>query len=555
MRHVTMVTTAAALMAAALAAAQSAPAPTPTPAPTPAATRKVPEWMRHAPKRFSSFDEWVEWMRIPRPVPKKTIVRLDAKHAWPHPAVRWKMVIVKEDKDRVWLTFPPPEDPDSMLHQLWVRYQNEEIAEEMRRETMPKEHLVNFYAPVVPPPSVDRVRFEPAGKGLPTAGLWQVGFALADLDGDGHVDIVSPPERKGRPRPHVFRGDGAGNFAEWSGLRWGKVPFDYGDVAVADVDRDGNPDLVLAVHLKNQYLCLGDGGGGFTECRRLPSPDPRLFSRAVAAADFDGDGWVDLAFAAELDYDLATTEKIDAPTVWILQNLKGKGWRIHTERMPTKFMSDRIGAADVDGDGDPDLLLASTARDWRYPVLLNQGGWKWRYPEPDEVLSSGFHFDVTVDPRRLDTGILPLVAAFQQYAVVPDLAGEKQPEMKTRTGVVTYILNPQTLRFQVEPLVLDDVRTAPVWRLAAGDVDGDGLTDLAIARKSGPVQILLGRPDGSYVLERTPELDAAPAGRVFDLALRDLDGDGRDDLVLMAARLEGVGSGGFRVWLSRPAGR
>src|SRR5262249_16205614 len=46
-------------------------------------------------------------------------------------------------------------------------------------------------------PESRRLRFVDFGKGLPASGQWREGFALADMNGDGHLDVVHAPPRKG----------------------------------------------------------------------------------------------------------------------------------------------------------------------------------------------------------------------------------------------------------------------------------------------------------------------------------------------------------------------
>src|SRR5688572_14339268 len=88
----------------------------------------------------------------------------------------------------------------------------------------------------------DRLRLVRSAR-LAARGRWRQGFELADLNGDGHLDVVHGPARKSDGQPKVFLGDGAGGWRLWREARFEGVSLDYGDVAVADFDGDGNLDL------------------------------------------------------------------------------------------------------------------------------------------------------------------------------------------------------------------------------------------------------------------------------------------------------------------------
>src|SRR5260370_861172 len=56
--------------------------------------------------------------------------------------------------------------------------------------------------------SHSRWRLEPFGRGLPDKGQWRQGFAIADMNGDGHPDLILPPPRGVPGVPEIFLGDG-----------------------------------------------------------------------------------------------------------------------------------------------------------------------------------------------------------------------------------------------------------------------------------------------------------------------------------------------------------
>lgn len=551
----------AALLAAAMSVIAAEPAATATPAtaatPTPAAAEPTPAAAAapvEDPDQLDLIRDQVEhswsgfmkkWLQ-PNPVDKSVAIRIDEKHAYPHPAIGMKMEIVKEDENTLWLRGIPPEEPDSPLHEIWLQRQGEQVIQQAFSDWEEKYgkayYILDFGAEIVPPPFVDGFQFVPVTSGLPDQGRWQMNFALADMNGDGHVDIVTPPMRKGTARPFVFLGDGEGGFREWRGLRFSRdVPFDYGAVAVADFDGDGHLDIALAIHLKNQWVLYGDGAGDFSRVRRLSSPDPRVTSRAVTAADFDGDGRVDLAFEGELDLDMSNNQRItDTPTVWIQRNAPD-GWRLVTDDLPTKVIGDSIAAADMDGDGRPDLVLSSNSNNYRQLVWLN-GADGWHSPGERLVLANAYHFDVEPAPVAADFGTI--FATFTQFQLI---GGENL----ARTGLIQYRLGDEGPESREGPFVLDDDRLNSYVRLAAGDIDGNGLTDVVAGRKDGGLEVYLQLQDGAFYREQAPELDTT--GRPYWLAVRDLDGDGDGDIIGAFATHEDA-HGGITVWLTSPRG-
>ena len=494
-------------------------------------------------KPDQTWSEFIaEWL-TPKPFSKKYVLRIDEKYAYPHVVASIKMEIVREDEDFVWLRGIPPEDPESPLYPVWAKQQADEALLVNQKEaysTPGAVYFLDFQAELVPPAFQKSLLFEARNDGLPSSGRWQMGFAVGDMNEDGNPDLVFPPRRKGYPvQPMVLIGDGAGNFEQWNEARWpSSIRMDYGGVAVADLDGDGHQDIALAVHFGGQSVFYGNGKGDFTRAERLQSPDPRITSRAVTAADFDGDGKTDLAFVAEIDYDMKTNKTIDGgASVWVLYRRDGS-WKIATEGFPPSQIADVIRSVDIDGDGRLDLVVSSNNVGERRLVYLNQGEEKWRSAPFNGVLSSAYHFDVEAVEGEI-------FSTFVQFKLVDG-------KTTALNGLIAY---PFAFRekgwVDGKPIVWDRERTKVFFRIALGDLNADGRTDIVAGRKTGGLEVYLQQENGEFIKESAAEL--ANSAVAYDLRLLDLDGDGRDDIV--AGLVPGQGqSGGVGVWLTRTQG-
>jgi hypothetical protein len=488
-----------------------------------------------------TFEEFVaDWM-TPKPFPKNQVVKIDDRYAYPHVVAGIKMEIVREDDEYVWLRGISPEDPNSPLYKVWAQREAEEARAADWAEFSNQPGAVNFMdfgAVMVPPPDMESLTFVSGSGTLPNKGRWQMGFAVADMNEDGHQDLVFPPQRKQLPpAPSILLGDGTGNFSYWNESKWPEaMPWDYGDVVAGDFNNDGHQDVVFAVHFKSQFALFGNGDGRFPSGGILPSPDPRVTSRAVTAADFDGDGRTDLAFVAEIDYDVTSNARFEgSPSAWVLFN-RGDDWEISSEGLPQNLIADVIRSADLDGDGRPELIISSNTLGPRMLVYSWRDAEGWVAAEHRGLLSASYHYDV-------EPTVGGVFSTFVQF-------GRFQSATQARNGLIHY---PTSFDGEFEtpvPLVWDKERGNVFFRLAVGDLDGDGHPDLVAGRKNGGLEVYLQSEDGSFYRERGTELDSV--GRAFDIRLVDLDGDGRDDIIAGCVEQD-ERPGGIYVWLSRPS--
>ncbi len=531
------------LAAAAVGSAQNLPLPQKPDAsrmPEERAQELMEYWKNKPDQTWSEFIQ--DWL-TPKPFDKKYVVKIDDRYAYPHIVASIRMEIVREDEEHVWLRGIPPEDPRSPLYPVWAQRQVREarLLDQLEAaETPGAVYFLDFGTELVPPPFQNSLRFEMVDDNLPAGGRWQMGFTVDDMNGDGNADLIFPPRRKQYPPLlTILLGNGDGTFTDWKDFGWpDSLPLDYGGIATGDFDGDGHKDIAVAVHFGAQYLLYGDGQGKFVRVEQLPSPDPRVTSRAVVAEDFDGDGRTDLAFAAEIDYDLRTNDQIDqAPTLWVLYREAG-GWTVVSGGLATNTIADVLRTADVDGDGRTDLVLSSNTVGERRLAYLNQTGRTWKAAPYSGVLSGAYHYDVEASDGEI-------FATFAQFRVI-------QNKTRMRNGLIAYpfAFREQGWRDGV-PVMIDEERAGVFFRLALGDVNGDGYTDLVAGRKTGGLEVYVQNPDGEFIREMADNL--LETGAAYDIRLHDLDGDGRDDII---AGMVPAGShaGGVGVWLSRPIG-
>jgi hypothetical protein len=168
-------------------------------------------------------------------------------------------------------------------------------------------------------------------------------LALADLNGDGRIDIVVSNRDSGTVS--VLLGNGDGTFQPQTTWIAGPDPY---SVAVADVNGDGKPDLVVA-NGSDVSVLLGNGNGTF-QLRRTWAAG--FFPVSVAVADVNSDGRPDLVVAN----DAAPTGDVRV----LLGNGNGTFQPQQIQILPAQSHPLSVAVADVNGDGKPDLIASNS---------------------------------------------------------------------------------------------------------------------------------------------------------------------------------------------------
>jgi hypothetical protein len=201
---------------------------------------------------------------------------------------------------------------------------------------------------------------EEIAAGLPRSGQWRSAFDLADLDSDGRLDLVHGPPRKGGGGPRVFLG-GAEGWRPWAELGVLALAYDYGAAAVADFESRRASRSGARVHLRGLLVLAGEGPGRFVAPPEGLAFGPGAFSsRALAAADWDGDGAPELLALSDGPRPFAKGGADRSAAV---------GLRSSAPRRPREELDGKnpanprsatpLATGDVDGDGVLDAATSS----------------------------------------------------------------------------------------------------------------------------------------------------------------------------------------------------
>jgi hypothetical protein len=361
---------------------------------------------------------------------------------------------------------------------------------------------------------------------------------LVDVDGDGDLDLFvaeGTDSLAGRPN-RLLINDGTGRFVDESAVRLPAAVANSTKADFGDVDGDGDLDAIVA-NVGPEQLLLNDGHGVFADASALLPPPVSIFQNISADArfaDVDGDGDLDILVSNEDPFPGGVGAQ---NRVWIRTGA-GTFQDETLTRLPAAV--DQTAAmlpGDIDRDGDVDLVVLNRGQE---NVLVNDGSGVFanqtagRFPTTTDTTRGGALADLDGD------GDLDVVTANSR--------GEAAAIYFNEAGVFT------AGDFGMTPLPNETISG-----LEVADLDGDGDLDVYLAN-AGQFQAghgFLGGPDryfrnngrGRFV-ERTAIHFAPPADPTNDAALGDIDGDGDLDLVVGNT---GV-NGNERVFVNYPCG-
>jgi polysaccharide export outer membrane protein len=176
--------------------------------------------------------------------------------------------------------------------------------------------------------------------GPTTTGLY-MDAALADLNKDGRPDLIAAGwGQYGAVR--VWLGDGTGKWSSTSPLNKGS----YYGVSAGDINGDGNLDILAAAYQAGIHIFLGDGRGGFDKAKDTMAGAESLWK--VLAVDLDGDNVMDLVASS-----------LDSMGIRAFRNKNYSGWEPYEDVFPNAGIYYGMALADLNADGELDICAAS----------------------------------------------------------------------------------------------------------------------------------------------------------------------------------------------------
>ncbi|WP_121812262.1 FG-GAP-like repeat-containing protein [Mucilaginibacter kameinonensis] len=269
--------------------------------------------------------------------------------------------------------------------------------------------------------TIGNIAFEPAiTLALDQYYYYQASVMLADIDGDGKLDIVSD----------TFLGSGLNFYrntstAEHLSFTNTNVYFDvYGgrDLHFGDIDGDGKPDLVYTNSSDLSYL------SGLFIARNISANGKTAFSAGVKVsdfytgliklADFNGDNKLDIVMSGQ----------------WVFQNLSVKGVIDDKSIASPRFLNtgpysdaySPFNIADIDGDGKPDVVVSNPLNNNHTIIAI--------YRNKSTIADIAFDPSIDVD-----------IAAEPGNLVIADINGDGFPDIlpALSSGIQPVYYNPQ----------------------------------------------------------------------------------------------------------------
>lgn len=351
-------------------------------------------------------------------------------------------------------------------------------------------------------------------------------LTVADFDGDGIGDVLvannarsrldlllssKKPEGEAESRP--FRAE-VNDLESDKRMRLVSIPVnkEIVSVGVGDFNGDGKPDIVYYGTPAEIQILHNEGGGKFSEPKKINSGEALESSHALAIGDLNQDGRDDIALISE------------GELILIHQTSPSK--LAEPERIPHTAPNPlMVKIQDIDGDGDDDLVILDGGTD--HPIHV-------RFGSSEKKLGPERSFAIEA-PRSIAFGQIDGKPGAEILTV--ETQSGRGKVYKFEESVDDPDQKWGRLIFFGLPKGSERGRA-----LAVGDLDGDKKKDVVVTEPAN-AQVWVYRQTGKNGLsagESFPSLLGAK-----EVALADLDGDGRDEVYVLSEQEKQIGQSRF----------
>jgi hypothetical protein len=313
-----------------------------------------------------------------------------------------------------------------------------------------------------------------------------VSIALEDLDGDSNLDLIVGDQWDGMIATHLGAGDGSFGAPTLYPIDW-----DAQEIVVTHLDDDGFIDMVAVSWNSGVKLYRGVAGGSFMPQERIQGPSTPV---ALVVSDVDADGILDLVVGGENN------------RIMVLLGTGGANYAAPLTLISTENYY-ALAVGDLNGDGRADIVT-SNGFDAITVLLHSPTDTSWT---PTVIPAAAGATGVIMGDWDAD-GITDLAIANADAAQIELWTGDGTGTGFAKQGIA--------------------VSPEPVW-LTPADLNLDGKTDLVVTHvDGGQISTLLAKDDsfGAPIHHTLSSGGGSSIHRLAKSAVGDVNGDGVPDI-------------------------